>query len=91
MPKMQNVTEAEIEAVIRAMDDSLQDMHDISNRLEKGYCDDLTKPVEHAKNFALIARAASDLVVRIIGKRAMQEQSAELERTLAERARLQKE
>ena len=90
MPKLQNITEADIKAIIDASEDILHSMHDATNRMEKGYCDDLASPVRLAKDFALIARAASDLMVHIIGKSAMQEQKAEYERLLAERAKLEK-
>ena len=91
MPKLQNVTEAEIKTLVDGFEETLGRMHDMINRMERGYCDDLTEPAGLAKEFALIARAASDMMVRVLGKQAVQEQKAKLNELMAERAALRSE
>jgi hypothetical protein len=89
MPKMQNVTEAEIKATVeKASDEFLMELFDYTNRLEKGYCDDLAKPADLARSLSNVAAAAARLATHILAKAAMQEDKAELQKLLAERARL---
>ena len=90
MPKLQNVTEAEIEAVRHSFDDPIFVMYDLTMRIEKGYCDDLKSAVTHARDFAVLARAANNLAVHLLVRVASQEQKAELDTLLRERAELEK-
>lgn len=89
MAKLKNVTEAEIKGVIDATDTSLQDMHDIIHRMQTGYCDQITNPAQLAKNYAVLAQATAEMAKLILVKLAMQEQKAELEVLLKERAALE--
>lgn len=79
MPKLKNVTRAEIDALVNASEDPLMTMHDISDRIEKGYCDDIDNPAQLARHFTAIARAASDLSLGLLAKAALQEMKAETE------------
>ena len=87
MPKMKNVTRAEIDALVNASEDPLMAMHDIGDRIEKGYCDDIENPAQLARHFAAIARAASGLAIGLLSKAALQELEAETERLIRARAK----
>lgn len=78
MPKMDKVTDAEIKACHIAADDLLSEMHDFINRMEKGYVDRLEDPANDARQFALIAQAASTMVCKILSHGEMQRQRDEL-------------
>lgn len=86
MAKLKNVTQTEIATIITDTDGALSDMHDVIKRMEAGYCDDLSSPAQLARNFCWMARAASSLAGQILAKAAMQEQKAELEALMKERA-----
>ena len=88
MPKLQNATETEIRAAIDAADEALGAMQELTNRLEKGYCDQLRKPSDLARSLSVIARAASGLAVHVLAKQSAQEQRAELDTLMRERAAL---
>lgn len=88
MPKLKNLTEADILAARDAIYEVLDPVNDIRSRLEKGYCDHLQSSVEFARSFAIMARACSDVVVHLLAKAGMQEQKAELDALMRERAKL---
>lgn len=66
MGKLKNVTDAEIIACHVSAEDFLMEMHDLSDRMEKGYVDRVENPAAAAKSFALFARAASDMAVQLL-------------------------
>lgn len=78
MPKQKNVTDAEIIACHIAASDLLQEMRDFADRIEKGYVDRIDGPVDAAKQFALIAREATNLSVQLLSVDAMQKQKDEI-------------
>ena len=86
MGKMKNVTEADIEATLAKSEAFLDEMFDLLSRMEKGYCDPITKPIEHARNFAHIARTSAEMVSKVLLAMSMQEQKRELETLLRQRA-----
>jgi hypothetical protein len=86
MPKLKNMTAAEFLAIEERAQDLLSEMHHAADMIEKGYTDDIDKPVEKARTFAAVARAAADLTAKALFKSAMQEQRAEIEATLRKRA-----
>lgn len=88
MPKLDNVTEADIKCEIDKSDDFLGAIHDFANRMEKGYCDNILRPNEIASNLSLLSSACSRLAMLVLAKAAMQEQKAELEALMKERAKL---
>lgn len=85
MAKLKNVTEAEISALTERAEILLASLHDVTNRIEKSYCDDLQNPVSAARTFAVVSRAAADLTVHLLARNAMQEQKRDIERMLKER------
>jgi len=78
MPKLPNVTDAEIIACYVAQNAALDEMQDFADRIQKGYVERIENPVSTAKNFAVIARAANDMAVRILLVAEMQQQRDEL-------------
>jgi hypothetical protein len=90
MPKLKNVTAAELEAALMQTDDLLMILHDMHGRMEGGYVDKIENPVSHARTFAALARASASMVQALLARSAMQEQKAELEAVLRERAALSK-
>lgn len=79
MPKLPNVTDAEIIACSVAQDAALGEMHDFIDRLQKGYVDRIDNPVEAAKAFAIIAEAASAMTKQLLIIDSMQKQRDELD------------
>ena len=83
MPKLPNVTKQNVVAVIGRAEDVLADLHDISDRIEKGYCDDIAEPVVKARTFISLSKAAAHMAGLLLLQSAMQEQRAEIERLRA--------
>jgi hypothetical protein len=79
MPKLPNVTDAEIIACHVAQDAAINEMHDFSDRIQKGYIDKIEHPVEAARAFAIIAEAASRMTKQLLLIDEMQKRRAELE------------
>ena len=80
MGKRVNVTEWELAACVTGQENALHEMYDFANRIEKGYVDRIENPAHAAKEFALIARAASNVVVQMLVFAQMQAQKDEIER-----------
>jgi hypothetical protein len=85
MPKMPNVTAADLTEANEGAMDIMAALHDLSDRIEKGYVDDIEKPVEVARTMISLSTAASTLAGRILFKLAMDEQRKELEQLLTAR------
>lgn len=77
MARLKNVTQAEIIDV--AGNPLIDDIRDLSNRIEKGYCDTISSPVDKAASILALSRSAADLAAMILMKARMQEQAAEIE------------
>lgn len=86
MPKLKNVTAAEIKALQDQTDGILGDIQDIADRIEKGYCDEIAEPAATARHFNAVARAAQNMVMMMLIKLAMQEQKAEIEKLYRQKA-----
>lgn len=78
MGKLKNVTDAEVVACHVGANDFLMEMHDLGDRLEKGYVDRIENPTMDAKAFMLIARAASNMAVHLLLVADMQKQKDEI-------------
>lgn len=78
MPKQPNVTDADIIACHVAADNFLMEMQDIAGRIQKGYVDRIEDPVAAAREFTLIARAASNMVVMLLFVDQTQKQKDEI-------------
>ena len=91
MGKLKSVTEAEIAEAITMSDDALDALQDVASRLEKGYCDDISKPSDLALKLTLqlafLSRAASSVLIHVLAKGANQAQKRELEALLRERTK----
>jgi hypothetical protein len=85
MAKLQNVTNAELADAVGRLSDLDDDLMDISDRISKLRCDDLTSAVETAKMLAFIAGHISELSGRVLSKVAIQERDAEYKELLARR------
>jgi hypothetical protein len=79
MPKPSNVTDAELTACNVAADDLLMEMQDYIARIENGYIDQIERPIATARAFALIAKTASDLTLKLLMRAEIQQQHAALE------------
>ena len=90
MPKLRNVTAAEIADIVGRAEDMLQEMADFSHRISQGYKDPLQEPAQTARTFSILARNASDMAIQVLASAAMEETKRATERLLRERADLQK-
>lgn len=78
MPKLPNVTDAELTALHVNADDLVMEMQDYIARIDKGYVDRLENSLATARAFALIARTASELTHRLLMLTELQEQQDQL-------------
>ena len=78
MPKLPNVTDAELTAAHVAADDFLMEMQDHIARIGKGYVDDIENPTAMARSYALIAKTAGELTHQILMLAELQKQRSEL-------------
>lgn len=85
MPRLQNVTRAEIQAAQDATDDALHTMIGLHERIDKGYCDDIADPTAIARHFTALSRAALSLVTDMLIKLALKEKEAEIEASFRQR------
>ncbi len=90
MGKLPNVTVEELRAVDSTGSDLLYDVVDLNNRIEKGYVDDVEKPIELVRSLLATSRGLAELAAKLLFKAAMQEDKAELTKLLAERQALEK-
>ena len=72
MAKLKNVTMEDLNVLLESH--NAGDLLDISNRVEKMYCDRIENPMRVAGSFLAIARAASELAGMILMTGQMQEQ-----------------
>jgi hypothetical protein len=85
MPKLKNVTDAELTAALDSLDEPLQVMHDLSDRIEKGYCDEIAEPVRMVRTLLAANRATANLAAMVLFKLSLQEQRRETERLIRQR------
>lgn len=82
MPKLKNVTVAELsEAANQAMEAGQQAAY-IAQRAEQGYLDEVESPIQTATTFLSASAALADLGRALILKASLQEQKRELEEKL---------
>ena len=86
MPKLQNVTDAELQEAMDKADDLIADLQDLSNRIEKGYADKIGTPMRYGSTMRVLAMSALDAQGKIFMHTAMEEQKAELQRLMEQRA-----
>lgn len=81
MGKLPNVT-ADLD---RTGGDLCMMLHDINNRMEKGYRDEIENPVSLARGFLSLSRAAADTAHFLLHAAAMAESQRELESLIRQR------
>ena len=89
MPKLPNVTNEDIKAALDKASDLLMELDELAGRIEKGYVDSLDKPLDAARVFNSLVRAAADLTAAVMTKSYLDEHARELEAML--RARQEKQ
>ena len=87
MPKLKNVTVQELAALKETSDNLLMELHDINERIEKGYVDRLESSAELAQHFNAVTRACAQMTSLLLLRLAMDEQKAGLEALLRERSK----
>ena len=80
MPKLDKVTNRELQEIYDSLDGPLIAMQEMSNRMDKGYIDRIDSPAEIARQFALVAREASAMTAQLLMLDRLQRQMDELER-----------
>lgn len=78
MPKLKNLSAPEVEAIVTAAMDVLQDIHHLADMLEKGYCDPIPRPMGKALSLSALARGAADACNKMLVAASLAEQKAEL-------------
>jgi hypothetical protein len=86
MSRVSNITGAHIEAIIESLEGPTSELHHISDRILKGHVDPIEKPLEKARALLSIGQAAQEVARQIIIRASMDEDRAELEKMLRERA-----
>lgn len=79
MPKLPNITNAELKSIVTYSETALDDMHAIIDRMEKGYVDRMEQPLETARHFAQLATAAARTASLVLYMADHQRQKDELE------------
>ena len=72
MAKLKNVTMEDLNLLLESH--NAGDLLEVSNRIEKMYCDHIENPMQKAGSFLAIAKAASELASMILMTGQMQEQ-----------------
>jgi hypothetical protein len=78
MAKLKNVTSSELGECAAYFDSGLDQLFDITNRIEKGYCDELTDIFGAVRALNNVVRAAADLNTHLMIRAEMQRQRAEI-------------
>jgi len=86
MPKLKNVTAEELQTACDAAQDIGQQAAFLIGRAATGYIDEIATPIQLATAFMGASAALADLARLMLMKATLQEQKAELERTLRSRA-----
>jgi hypothetical protein len=74
------LTHAQIVDCVRECDDLIMTMQDYSNRIDKNAVDRIGNPDDHAWNFVILARTASDMAGKLLMLDKLQKQKDEIER-----------
>lgn len=82
MPKLKNVTLAELEAAAEAALDAGQEAAAVLRPLEQGYHDDIPTPLRLASSFLAASATLAEVARQLLVKAALAEQKAELEKRL---------
>lgn len=86
MAKPSNVTNQEIEDFIRELDDVLYRATNMKDRISRGHCDEIEKPIEKARSLNSIISAMSDLSGTVMTSAEMDEVRRDTERLKAQAA-----
>ncbi len=85
MPKMNNVTDTDIEMLIGSANDVGARAQDFNHRIFSGKVDQLNEPLRKAVEILATSRSLSDLAMRIINKASLKEDAETIRKTYAER------
>ena len=78
MAKLKNVTNEELKSITDGCLEIVGELWDCASRIEKGYCDHISNPVEDASTLLALSRAAGEVAAKILTKHQMQTQADEL-------------
>jgi len=87
MPKLSNITAAQITEAREKAEDMIHDLNAMTSRLAQGYCDPIPEHAHHARTFISLARAAAEMASLLMMQGAMQELKAKTAASAAELAR----
>lgn len=79
MPKLANITAAALKESDDAGSDLCMKMHDFNRRMEGGYIDPVEAPLQLARSFLSLSRAAADLAAGLMCNAALDEMRCEAE------------
>lgn len=79
MPKLPNVTNANIATAIEHVYDLTEEMNDLAERIEKGYSDSIDNPSSAVRALTGVIRNAAALQSALMLRAAMDEQRREVE------------
>lgn len=85
MPRLKNVTNADLAKLADAAFDVSQDAADYTQRLGQGYGDTLEGPLQRASGFLSVSRAFADLAHIILTKAQLEEQVRQTEKMVRDR------
>ena len=77
MPKLLNVTKDDLRSTEDTVSDLCAALNDINKRIQGGYCDEIAKPVDLARSFLNLTRAAAETATLLLVKSAMDEMKHE--------------
>jgi len=86
VPKLKNATLTDLQGVATSAEDAGQEAAAVLRLVEQGYCDAIPQPIQMAVALLAASATLAELARHLLFKASMQEQKAELEKTLKERA-----
>ena len=86
MPKLSNVTDTELTALVEELFGISQEVHDLCRRIQQGYCEPVTEPIHKASGLLSASRALADLAAQLLVKAKFAEIEEECRRRITERA-----
>ena len=85
MPRLKNVTNADLAKLADAAFDVSQDAADYAQRLGQGYGDTFEEPLAQASGFLSVSRRLADLAYIILTKAQLEEQMRQTEKMVRDR------
>lgn len=82
MPRMQNVTDDQVQSAVEELENLMHTFHDYAERIEKGYSEPISGALEPVQTINRAIRTLAQMNSMILFKRRLDEQRAELETLL---------